>query len=402
MSVLEQLSSRYLLMVLSAVVCLAAVAGAQEPSPTLQFFMPDGSMARREIRFTIEVEGRVETFFSDSRGRFLLRRAQGISREAEYRLTAVSDGSSFGTTTATFKDYGAPFIPIYLKQFSERATPAAKLVDIAESDARVPEAARQAYDAAMRAFKDGKRDEVIAGLERALTIYPDYYRALNGLGLIYMRMNRLDDATRLFERASKIAPRAHTPRLNLGMILTRRARYTEAVALLEALHKENQSVSEVRIALADALIALNRLGDAEPHLRTALLDTKLDRQAIGNAHYWLGLLLNKKHSYAEAALELNEAAELLPNNGRIRLQLGGALLQLERWDDAERELLAAYRMGGTQLGGAQLMLGQIYFQQKKYENALKAFEQYLADVPAPPNAAEIRGVIANIKTGLNR
>ena len=132
------------------------------------------------------------------------------------------------------------------------------------------------------------------------------------------------------------------------------------------------------------------------------VDSKLDRQAIGNAHYWLGLLLNKKHSYEAAVIELNEAAELLPNNGRIRLQLGGALLQLERWDEAERELLAAYRMGGTQLGGAQLMLGQIYFKQKKYESALKAFEQYLADVPAPPNAAEIRGVIANIKTGLNR
>ncbi|MEK6303997.1 MAG: tetratricopeptide repeat protein [Acidobacteriota bacterium] len=394
--------SRYPITALFAVVFFAALASAQEPSPAIQFFMPDGSMARREIRFSIEVEGRVETFFSDSQGRFLLRRAQGISREAEYRLTAVGDGTIFATTNFTFKDYGAPFIAIYLKPFTERAVPPPKLVDVAEYDARVPEEAKQAYDAAMRAFKEGRRDEVVAGLERALTIYPDYYRALNGLGLLYMRMNRLDDATRLFERAAKIAPRAHTPRLNLGIILTRRAKYAEAVALLEALHKENQSISEVRIALADALIALNRLNEAEPHLRKALLDSKLDRQAIGNAHYWLGLLLNKKHSYAEAVVELNEAAELLPNNGRIRLQLGGALLQLERWDDAERELSAAYRMGGTQLGGAQLMLGQIYFQQKKYESALKAFEQYLADVPAPPNAVEIRGVIANIKTGLNR
>lgn len=399
---LGNIFSRSAITVLLAAAFFAALASAQEPSPSIQFFMPDGSMARVEIRFSIEAEGRVETFFSDSQGRFLLRRAQGISRDAEYRLTAVGDGASFATTNVTFKDYGAAFIPIYLKPFTGRTTPPPKLVDVAEFDARVPEEAKQAYDAAMRAFKEGRRDEVITGLEQALTIYPDYYRALNGLGLIYMRMNRLDDATRLFERASKIAPRAHTPRLNLGIILTRRGKYTEAVALLEALHKENQSISEVRIALADAMIALNRLDEAEPHLRRALLDSKLDRQAIGNAHYWLGLLLNKKHSYEAAVVELNEAAELLPNNGRIRLQLGGALLQLERWNDAERELLAAYRMGGAQLGGAQLMLGQIYFKQKKYESALTAFEQYLADVPAPPNAAQIRDVIANIKTGLNR
>ena len=395
-------TSQYPMLSLIAIGFIAGLAVAQEPSASIQFFMPDGSLARSEIRFSIEVEGRVEIFFSDSQGRFLLRRAQGISREAEYRVTAVGDGSSFATTSFAFKDYGAAIIPIYLKPFTERAMPPPKLVDVAEFDARVPEEAKRAYEAAMRAFKEGRRDELIAGLERALSIYPDYYRALNGLGLVYMRMNRLDEATRLFERASKIAPRAHTPKLNLGIILTRRARYTEAVGLLEALHKENQAISEVRIALADALIALNRLDEAEPQLRTALLDSKLDRQAIGNAHYWLGLLLNKKHIYEAAVGELNQAAELLPNNGRIRLQLGGALLQLERWDDAERELLAAYRLGGAQLGGAQLMLGQIYFTQKKYESALKAFEQYLADVPAPPNASQIRDVIANIKTGLNR
>jgi hypothetical protein len=174
MSTLGNIFSRYPIAALVAVAFLVALASAQEPSPSIQFFMPDGSMARREIRFSIEAEGRVETFFSDSQGRFLLRRAQGISREAEYRVTAVGDGSRFATTTFSFKDYGAAFIPIYLKPFTERATPPPKLVDVAEFDSRVPEEAKQVYDAAMRAFKEGQRDEVIAGLERALTIYPDY------------------------------------------------------------------------------------------------------------------------------------------------------------------------------------------------------------------------------------
>ena len=35
--------------------------------------------------------------------------------------------------------------------------------------------------------------------------------------------------------------------------------------MLESLHKENQSISEVRVALADAFIALNRSDEAEPH-----------------------------------------------------------------------------------------------------------------------------------------
>jgi hypothetical protein len=39
--------------------------------------------------------------------------------------------------------------------------------------------------------------------------------------------------------------------------------------------------------------------------------------------------------------------------------------------------------------------------EKKYQNALVAFERYLTDVPFAPNAIEIRGVIERIKAALN-
>ena len=70
--------------------------------------------------------------------------------------------------------------------------------------------------------------------------------------------------------------------------------------------------------------------------------------------------------------------------------------------EAERELLAAYKIGGPQMGGAQLMLGQIYFMQKNYEGALKAFEQYLADVPKAPKQQEVEGMVIKIKAALNK
>jgi Flp pilus assembly protein TadD len=374
-----------------------------QSAPSIQFFMPDGSLPSREVRFTMAMDnGRIETFFSDSKGKFQITRLLGLKPDAEYRVTVVGDGRSFDTTTYSFKEYGVYYIPIYLKPFSGRAAPPPKLVDIAESDARVPEEAKQAYAAAMHAFKEGQRDEAIRGLDRALTIYPDYFRALNDLGVIYMKTNRLDEAARMFEQATKIAPHVYHPRLNIGVILTRRGRYKEAVAALEALYKENQSISEVRLALADALIAVNRLDEAEPHLRTVLLDSTLDRAAAGDAHYKLGLLLNKRQKYDAAVIELSQAAESIPNSARTHLQLGGALLQLGRLDDAERELLAAYRLGGVQMGGAQLMLGQIYFIEKKYDNAQQAFERYLEDVPNAPNANEVRSFIEKIKTAPGR
>lgn len=380
---------------------LFVLAGAQA-SPSIQFFMPDGSLPSRELRFTLTTDGgRIETYFTDSKGRFLLKQSLGLEPDAEYRVTTIGDGTSFDTTTQTFKEYSAVYyITIYLRPLRSKPVAPPKVVDLAEFDVKVPEEAKKVYTEAMEAFKKGDREEGVRGLERAIAICPDYFRALNDLGVSYGKMNRLEEAARAFERASKIAPRVSYPRLNLGIIQTRLGNYTQAVAILGQLHRENQSNPEVRIALADALIALNRLDEAEPHLRTALLDSRLGRSAGGDAHYRLGLLLNKKGKYEAAVVELSQAAEAIPNAPRTHLQLGGALLQLGRLDDSERELTTAYRLAGAQLGGAQLMLGQIYFMEKRYPNALSAFEQYLTDVPQAPNAVEVRGVIERIRAAL--
>jgi tetratricopeptide (TPR) repeat protein len=365
--------------------------------------MPDGSLPPRELRFTMSADnGRIETYYTDSKGKFLITRLLGLKTDAEYRITVEGDGRTFDTTTVSFKEFGVYYIPIFLKPHKSPAPQAAGLVDMAEFDVLAPEDARQAYESAMRSLKAGDGDEAVRELERAVKIFPKYFRALNDLGVLYMKMDRLEVAAQMFDRAIKVGPRVYYPRLNHAIINTRRARYQEAVTELEHLHKENPGLPEVRVALGDALMAMNRLDEAEAHLRAALTDAKLDRGAAGNAHYLLGMLLNRKQRYEAAIKELTQASEAIPNSPRIHLQLGGALLQVGKLDEAERQLLSAYRTGGKQMGGAQLMLGQIYFMEKKYERALTAFEQYLADVSPAPNAAEVEGVIKNIKAALKK
>ena len=85
---------------------LPAIAASQA-SPSIQFFMPDGTMPPREIRFTMAIDnGRIETFFSDSKGKFLLTRLLNLKPDAEYRITVVGDGGSFDTTTYTLTAKG--------------------------------------------------------------------------------------------------------------------------------------------------------------------------------------------------------------------------------------------------------------------------------------------------------
>ena len=394
------------LIALIAGLLLPILTEAQAP-PSIQFFMPDGSLPDRQLRFTLTTENGsvVDTFFTDTKGRFLVTRSQGLRPDNGFTITVESDGLTFGTTVYQHRTHGVStvyYISVFLKRLESAPSNPPGTIDLAELDMRAPKEARDAYDLATRSLKSGQLDEAVGHFKQALKIYPKYFRALNDLGVLLMKMNRLDEAAETLERSAAIAPRVYYPRLNLAIIRTRQSKYKQAIELLEQLHKENSKLSEVRVALGDALMAVGRLNDAEPHLRAALSDNKLDLEDKGDAHYKLGLLLNRKEKFQEAVEQLTAAAKILPNSARIHLQLGGALLQLERLTDAERELIAAYRLGGREMGGAQFLLGQVYFLSKEYERAMRALEQYLADVPRAPNIADVQAVIAKIKTALNQ
>jgi Flp pilus assembly protein TadD len=380
---------------------LCATARAQAPS-SIQFFMPDGSLPPRELRFTLTSDaGLVDTFFTDTRGRFLITRSQGLKPDAAYTVIVPSDQRTYATTVYSFKMYSIGHITIFLRPLETSVVKAAA-IDLAEMDVTVPQPARDAYERAMRSLADGKRDAAITELNRALEIHPAYFRALNDLGVILMQLRRNDEAAAVFERAIKTAPRVYLPRLNLAVIRTRQGRYKEAVESLERLHKENPTLIEIRTPLADALMAINKLDEAETHLRAVVSNEGLARSSEGNARYLLGLLLNRRQQYREAASELSIAASHLPRGQRIRLQLGAALLQLGKYAEAESELLEAYRIGGSEMGAAQFLLGELYFITRKYDSARRAFEQYLIDVPKAPNETEVKTLIARIRTALEQ
>jgi cytochrome c-type biogenesis protein CcmH/NrfG len=78
------------------------------------------------------------------------------------------------------------------------------------------------------------------------------------------------------------------------------------------------------------------------------------------------------------------------------------LLQLKKYPEAELALQRAYAVGQQNMGNAQLMLGQLYTAQQKYDLALAAFEQYLKDMPNAANAAQVRSGIEMIKKQIDR
>lgn len=386
-------------LVLSLAFALGTAHG-QAPS-AVQVFMPNGERPARELRFTLaRDDGRIEILFTDSKGKFQL--TGDLARDREYSITIDGDRRSFETTTTRFRILrgGITYIPVFLKPYRGESPTKAGVIDATSLDADVPSEARSSYEQAMKAVGEGSVEEAIRLFNVALSIHPKYLRALNDLGVLYLKLNRLNEAATTLERALKVNKNFHYGRLNLGLVLTRQGRYKEAVEILKPLNRAEPPIEGMRMAYAEALIGLGNLAEAEAALKAALQEAGADRTRELEARFKLGLVLSRSERYAEAVSEFEKVIALDPNAANAHLLLGAALLQLKKLDEAERQLLKAYELGGAQAGNAQLFLGQLYLSRQANAQALRAFEQYLQDVPDAPNASQIKQAIEQIKIAL--
>jgi Flp pilus assembly protein TadD len=379
------------------VLALAEVAFSQAP-PAIQIFMPGGTLPARPMRFTLtRDDGRIEVVFTDTKGKFQV--TGDLIRDADYVVTVETDGATYDTTVATFRIVrGTPvYTTVFLRPFTGKPKTAPGVVDVRAMDSNVHKDAVAAYEAGMKALADGQMESAITQLKRALKLSPHYLRALNDLGVLYLQLNRLPEAAELFGRAVKLDENFHLARLNLGVVLHRQGLNKEAVPILAVLYEEDRSMKGVALSYADALSGVGELAKAEQVLRGALNESTNDNSAQVDLRYKLGVILNRQDRFDEAAVELRKAVTVNDSAANAQLLLGATLLQLNRLDEAEKSLLRAYEVAGPGAGNAQMFLGQLYLIQQKPAAALKAFEQYLKDVPKAANEVQIKAEIEKLK-----
>jgi len=380
---------------LTVALLVFALLFSQAP-PAIQIFMPGGTLPPRPIRFTLtRDDGRIETVFTDTKGKFQV--TGDLIRDADYVITVETDGATYDTTVATFRIVrGTPvYTPVFLRPF--KGKPAATPGVINAMEANVDKNAVAAYEAGMKALGNGETEAAITELKRAIKISSHYLRALNDLGVLYLQLNRLPEAADLFAQAVKVDENFHLARLNLGVVLHRQGHDKEAVKILASLYEKDRSLKGLALSYADALLGVAELVKAEQVLRAALTESTSDSSAQVDLHYKLGVVLNRKDQFAEAAEELKKAVTINDSAANAQLLLGATLLQLNRLEESEKSLLRAYEVAGPGAGNAQMFLGQLYLMQQKPAAALKAFEQYLKDVPGAPNAVQIKAEIERLK-----
>jgi predicted Zn-dependent protease len=144
---------------------------------------------------------------------------------------------------------------------------------ISALDLSIPSSARQEYERADSLL--GRRDVqgAVESLKKAVAIAPQFSAAWNHLGTIAYQTKQYQDAERYFREALKQDPDAYAPLVNLGGALLSEGKIADSLPINQSAVKARPDDPLAQSQLGQSYFYLNRLDEAERHLKQAeLLD----------------------------------------------------------------------------------------------------------------------------------
>jgi tetratricopeptide (TPR) repeat protein len=168
----------------------------------------------------------------------------------------------------------------------------------------VPDEAKTIFKKAATSFEKGSSEEGINYLKESLTIFPDYYVALEKLGREYVKLQKYEMAIPVLNKAVTVNPRSYIGWYSLALSNFTIRKFQEAFdASQKAVELDNSSL-EPTFLNGLSLVRLGRYNEAETMLK------KADKSANGtnaDIHWHLALLYGKnlmKYDLAADRLEL--------------------------------------------------------------------------------------------------
>lgn len=385
--------------IIGILLCIIVDASAQQGLRG-QIYLPNGAPLHRIIRFTFSTDdgNRQEIYFTDSNGRIEIALAVNVP----FTITIPGDDESYDTTTASFDPtYAGKYVTIHLKPLTPKGGKPPGTVSANTPDQVISPRAKEAYDSALNMIQAQQFEQAVEPLKRAIAFEPNYFRAYNDLGVVYMKLNRLDQAADSLRHAIKINDKMYLPHLNLGKVLNQQGKHKESAEVLTRLQSNSGAdlIQKINAPLVEALIGAKEWAHAEEEIKKGLTLQSADAVDL---NIKLGMVLIRQGKSAAAVAVLTEASNAEPDNALAQFNLGTALFQSGNLDKAETALSRAYALRRSEMPGAQLLLGDLYFQKKDYPKAIEAFSTYLRDLPGAPNAAQVKEAIERLRRAVEK
>lgn len=166
----------------------------------------------------------------------------------------------------------------------------------------VPDAAQTEYERAMESLAKRDNDQALRQLNQALRIFPNYFLALQQVGLLHVESAQYQQAIVPLVKAIEVNPKAAASYLALGISSVELGRPDLALDALERSRRLDDKSFRVHLFLGIVLLNLNRLDEAEISFKESYRLGGASKAAL--AHLHLASLYNKRGQNREAINEL--------------------------------------------------------------------------------------------------
>ena len=166
----------------------------------------------------------------------------------------------------------------------------------------VPPDAEKLYLEAMSAIAKADKNSALTALKKAIQIFPTYFAGLEQLGLLYIELEKDEQAIEPLTKAIQINSKAARAHLGLGMAYVNLDKLKQAVPELNAALALDPRLFRAHLFLGMSFITLGKLDDAEKSLKQAYA-LGGPKQASA-AHLYLSSIYNTRKEYRKAIDEL--------------------------------------------------------------------------------------------------
>jgi tetratricopeptide (TPR) repeat protein len=288
----------------------------------------------------------VQSSFVDASGRF---RVSGL-RMGKYTVRVETSGMPYEEQSQQLelqslrRVSGDETFPLEFRlKYKKGNEPAMRSGSVFAQNA--PKAARAEFERGLNSLKSNKTEAAIASFERAVTIFPDYFDALESLGVEYVKDGQYESAVESLTRAIKINSRAPKSLYAIGVAYLNLHRPAEAIEFLGKSAQLDPGSANTQMMLGLAYGNTGAIDKSEAAFNKAL---QIGGTAAAEAHFYLAGLFNKQGKYRDARQEL----ELFLREAKNVKEPAQIKAMIEKLKEKEKSRPVQPRIAGAPLSTA--------------------------------------------------
>ena len=236
--------------------------------------------------------------------------------------------------------------------------------------AQTPE---ELYARGMQAVRQGRYQQAIQNLQRAVTLQPDYAKAYAALGTIYLQLKDFPASEKALTLALDINPDLLQAEANLAALYTRTNRLDDAIRVYQNLVRRYPESLQVWVGIASAYQQAERFPEAiEAYLESLKLSPNL-AAAMTN----LASCYEAVEDDAQAIRYYKAALAVAPNLPMANGNLGGIYQEQGELDKAFPLLETAIREN-PQFTAARYRLGLVLTKKREFQRAAAEYQRVIA------------------------